>query len=148
MEDWSFVESRFDDLAADLDEAKKHLFKVNLEFDRRFRVLTKIIHRNRRGHIYAARHEPKEQEALTKRYVSLDLYDLARMYRRAKKEFLYSADDPRLSQVALIMFQNLYHHRKIELVQAIKAQFFEYERLTGLEIINKFTNGWKELMED
>ena len=147
MEDWSFVESRFDDLAQDLESAKKHPFKVSLEFDRRFRVLTTIIHRNRRGHLYALRDDPKVQEAQTKRYVSLDLYDLARLFRRAKKEFLYIVDDPRLSKMSLILFQNLYHYRKIELVQAITAQFIAYEKLTGLDIVSKFTNGWKELKE-
>ena len=147
MEDWSFVESRFDDLAQDLEFAKKHPFKVNLDFDRRFHVLTTIIHRNRRGHLYATRLEPKTQEALLKRYVNLDLYDLARMFRRAKKEFLYIVDDPSISKRSLILYQNLYQYRKIELEQAITTQFLAYEKLTGLDIISKFTNEWIELKE-
>ena len=145
MEDWSFVESRFDQLDADLEDAKKHPFKVRLEFDHRFRVWKEIIHRNRRLHLYALHNDPKEQESLTKRYVHLDLYDLARLLRRAKKELLYIADSPRISRITLILFQNLYHIRVQELGTEIKYQFSQYELITGLDIVTEFKNGWKQI---
>ena len=143
MEDWSFVESRFDDLAADLEDAKKHPFKVKLDFDHRFRVWQSIIHRNRRLHISAL--VPEEQEAMVKRYVSLDLYDLARLLRRAKKEFLWLADDSHIAKLTLILFQNLYSNRVRELGNEIKYQFSQYELITGVDIVTEFSNGWTQI---
>ena len=145
MEDWGFVESRFEELDADLMQAKNSPFKVRREFDHRFDVWVNIGHRNRRIHLEALRYDPAEQEDLTKRYVSLDLYDLARLARRAKKEFLYAADDVRLSNYTLIMFKNLFHHRISELIEETKRQLLSYERITGLDIISKFTNGYTEI---
>lgn len=148
MEDWSFVESQFDQLNADLNYAKEHPFKVKFEFEHRFKVWKQIIHRNRRLHLSALKLDRKEQEALTKRYVSLDLYDLARLTRRAKKELLYIADVPEMAQLSLIVFQNLYRYRIQELITEIKYQFLQYESITGLDIITKFTNKWHQIGGD
>jgi hypothetical protein len=38
IEQWNFVESRFDDLDHQLDLAKKHAFHVNMDFETRVRV--------------------------------------------------------------------------------------------------------------
>ena len=145
MDNWAFVNSRFDQLDRDLANAKKSPFKVRLEFDRRFKVWRDIIHRNRRLHLTAMQSDQEALLHLTQRYVSLDLYDLARLSRRAKTEFLAAADIPSLSRLSLILFQNLYHHRVSNLIEEIKYQLLSYEEITGFDIITKFSNGYIQI---
>lgn len=107
MEDWEFVESRFDDLGNDLDEAKKHPFIVKVDFETRFRVWRDRIVPDR----LLILEKDKSFETAVRLY-DLIVRDFVRLFRRATKEFLDVADDIDASQEKLKFFQILYSLRQ------------------------------------
>lgn len=79
-------------LDEDLRYAKAHQFKVELDFDRRFRVWRDMILFNRKMHLLRTVAD-EEFESLKKRYMELDKLDAIRLKKRAKKEFDYVCED-------------------------------------------------------
>ena len=141
---WGYVQSNFDNLDAELENAKKHPFKVQLEYDRRFRVWSTVIERNRHFDLnrYTTR---KSLLAMIVRYVALDIRDYQRLSRRAEFEFLYIANDPDVSNNTLIVAKNLLKERRGLLEAVLTTQLTYYERKGEVDIIHHFKNGWKEL---
>lgn len=118
-------------LAEELKQAKAHPFKVQLEFDRRFRVWQNIIHRNRRLHLASAP-TPEELRSLHGRYKALDIADAARLNRRALKEFDYATTLDNLS--GCLAHYQILQHRKREIKAQLSYQLSQYERIVDYRI--------------
>lgn len=130
-----------------LKQSKAHPFKVQLDFDRRFRVWQEVILGNRRQHIATERMPIDEKIALVQRYVLLDIKDAHRLYKRAQTEFLFIAEKRKISNFTLIGFKNLYWHREKLIFPLLWQQLRFYERESGLDIISSLWNNWIELKE-
>lgn len=107
MDDWEFVESRFDDLSDQLETAKKHIVKVKIDFENRYRIWQYQIIPDRLMQL--EKHLSLETAV---RYYDLTFKDVHRLYRRAEKEFLEVADDVKVSQEKLKFHQELLRERE------------------------------------
>lgn len=107
MEDWEFVESRFDNLHRELEYAKEHPFKVIIDFENRFRIWRDQVIPDR---VAQLRKHPHLDVAI--RFYDLTLRDVVRLYRRATKEFLLVADDVITKTDKLKFHQELYIERQ------------------------------------
>ena len=143
-EHWSHFQSNFDDLNVELEYAKAHTFKVQLDYERRFRVWTTIVERNR---FYDVKKQPTRDSKLSliQRYVELDIRDYDRLKRRAEFEFLQFANDLDITNNVLIFVKNLLRERRGLLKFYLEKQLTYYEKIGEVDIIHHFKNGWKEL---
>lgn len=107
MEDWEYIESRFEILDDQLEYAKKHLFKVALDFDTRFRVWRDQVLVDR---LLMLQKTKLIDDAV--RYYDLSVRDYARLYKRATKEFLEIADNRMTPAAVLGTEQHVYQDRK------------------------------------
>lgn len=113
MEDWQYVESRFDDLADQLETAKAHILKVHLDFETRIRVWEHQVLPDR---LETLKKNSSLETAI--RHYDLTIKDVSRLYRRAEKEFLKIANDVNIKQSGLKFHQQLFQDRK-ELIVVI-----------------------------
>ena len=112
MDDWTFVESRFDDLGNQLETAKQHIVKVPLDFITRYRVWKDQVVRDR---LLRLRKDPRLETAI--RFYDLTLRDYIRLYQRAAKEFSVVADNVNTTQQALEHIQLQYEDRTDRLLE-------------------------------
>lgn len=117
--DWSHVESHFEGLDHQLEEAKKHAFKVRVDFETRVRVWKDQVLPDR---LLALDRTLLLADAI--RFHDLTVRDVQRLQRRAKKEFLQVADNPTIYQYTLTFFQHLYSEREKLLVHLYRG-FYE-----------------------
>lgn len=113
----------------ELDEvlryAKAHPFKVQLDFNRRFRVWQDTIHRNRRLHLASA---PTREEftPLRGRYITLDIRDAERLTRRAEREFGFVLEAT-LDDALVIKHYQVLLYRKRSIWSELVYQLSRYE---------------------
>lgn len=107
VDELSAIDSKIENLAAELDYAKEHPFSVPLDFETRFRVWRDQILPDR---ILQLRKNLSLERV--NRFNDLTVADVHRLYRRATTEFLEVADDLETTGEKLKFFQNLYLGRQ------------------------------------
>ena len=107
MEDWQYIESKFESLDQQLEVAKKHIFKVPVDFETRFRIWRDQVIPDRLRQL--EKHLSLETAV---RFYGLTYKDVVRLYKRATKEFLEIADERETSRLQLEFFQKLYLTRQ------------------------------------
>lgn len=120
-------------LDEELKQAKGYPFKVQLEFDRRFRVWRDIIHRNRRLHLASAP-TPEELRSLHGRYKALDIADAARLERRAAKEYADCTYNKERNAWDAIGLRTVYFYRLAAITEQLGYQLSQYERIVDYRI--------------
>ena len=107
MEDWQYIESKFESLDQQLEVAKKHIFKVPVDFETRFRIWRDQVIPDRLRQL--EKHLSLETAV---RFYGLTYKDVVRLYKRAIKEFLEVVDDIKTTQEKLKFHQDLYLERQ------------------------------------
>ena len=122
IEQWSFVESRFDDLDHQLEVAKRHAFKVKMDFESRFRVWEDQVVPDR---LMQLKQHSSFSTAI--RFYDLTVRDVVRLYKRATKEFMEVANGVLTSQEKLKFYQELYIERQ-DLLYNVHEQYVNQMR--------------------
>lgn len=126
MEDWEYIESRFETLDNQLEYAKQHPFKVALDFNTRFRVWKDQVLKDRLLMLEKTR---LIDNAI--RYYDLSVKDYVRLFKRATKEFLEVADNRMTPAAVLGTEQHIYQDRK----ESLRIVFKEFvDDLLNIEL--------------
>ena len=126
MDDWEYIESRFETLDNQLEYAKKHPFKVALDFDTRFRVWKDQVLKDRLLMLEKTR---LIDNAI--RYYNLSGKDYVRLFERATKEFLEVADNRMTPGAILNTEQHIYQDRK----ESLRIVFIKFvDDLLNIEL--------------
>jgi hypothetical protein len=122
VEQWNFVESRFEDLDHQLEVAKKHTFHVKMDFESRFRVWKDQVIPDR---VMQLKQHSSFSTAI--RFYDLTVRDVVRLYRRATAEFMEVANNREVKQDELKFHQSLYIERQ-DLLYNVHEQYVNQMR--------------------